>query len=250
MRTATSVGWARGVALVAALAFAMACGVACRDREGGDLPSAIDVLVITDSNGVGPERWPARLEARVTAESLLRFHVEARPGRTWAVARGGETTWAVGGIRAWVDAVLRDSDGRLDLVVFALGTNDLQAQFAGGEPIVSRTRRAIARSLAVVRDGNPEVRIVLVAPPPLCDEAPGREIDAGWTGALGRRSAVDEALREAARTAGAIYVARDGLEGVSACTLTRADGVHLVEPGHARYADRVAVAIMAALARR
>lgn len=208
-------------------------------------PDALDVVVISDSNGVGTDAWPNGLAERLRqpvgdrSETVVRLHNQSRRGRTLVHDRGGPETFAVAGVATWISRAIAESDGSVELVILVLGTNDLQVEFRGADFTGSTFGSDLASMLERIVTSAPEARTVLATPPPFCDR-PDRTVDARWSGASEVRGDLDDAIRMAAERAGAGFVDLGTLLRPRACELLAPDGVHLNRLGHAAVAALLA----------
>lgn len=126
-----------------------------------------------------------------------------------------------------------DSHFPLDVVVLMLGTNDAKEEFgctaeqiaAGMDPLVDTV---LGKGL---EDPSPDVRVILVAPPPV------REIASNlgrMRGASAKIAALGPLYRELSIRRGLGFVDLSDLEP------SPQDGIHLTASGHAEVARRVA----------
>jgi lysophospholipase L1-like esterase len=218
------------VCCMAVLAFA------CDVSSPQTVPEAFDLLVISDSNGESPGAWPDRLADRLAerlgSEPGVRLHNHSEGGRTLSIDRGGPQTFAVRGISSWLAEALGQSDGRIDAIVVALGTNDLQSRFATEAPDVDRVARSLGSVLTTIRREAPGSRVWVASPPPLSACPPSSRIDPRWLGAPLRQSAFERDLKMASLAAGAAFVSLRASFRVPICSTLHSDGVHLNEIGH------------------
>ncbi|MQX35156.1 hydrolase [Roseospira navarrensis] len=193
--------------------------------------------------------WPEAMAARLGGAARVR--VDALPART--VDRddtfAAETfpplaPEAFNGRHHLPGALVRATP--VDLVVLALGTNDMKARFARSAGAIAASVLALA---AVAGTGGPASAyappdVLILAPPPLGPLAPwtretfaGQEPLSRLVGPAVAAAAVGAGLRVA--EAGAIT---GGTHGV--------DGVHYTEADHAALAEALATQVDAALAAR
>jgi lysophospholipase L1-like esterase len=166
------------------------------------------------------DRWPSVLEAGLAGR--VRVVAEGLGGRTTA-----HDDWFNNGDRngARILPTLLESHSPLDMVIVMLGTNDLK-------PFLGRTAaeagRGMVRIVQVIRGHfaqkrEPEPRIILMSPPPLCDSD-----NEDMMGHFGGRGVIAESLNFAAT-----YKRRAEEQGVdffdagTVATADPRDGVHL-----------------------
>jgi lysophospholipase L1-like esterase len=203
------------------------------------------VLCYGDSNTWGTDpggptrfardvRWPGVL-ARELGPA---WHVveEGLPGRT--IATDDPLLPGRNGLSHLGPTLL--SHRPLDVVVLALGTNDLKAAYGLGAPEIASAARALVTltRATLAGAGDPPPRMVLVCPPPL---APVTDESEFW--GFGR------ALEESKRLARfyAIAADREGIEFLDAGTViesSREDGVHWEPEAHARIGRALAMLIV------
>lgn len=214
-------------------------------------PAGLDVLVVSDSNGASPGAWPERVARELQAAQAplpVRLFNDSRPGRTWAIDRGGFETAAHLGMGRFVARIADETDGQLDFVVLCLGTNDAQRRFGGREFGSSVHLAGIGAALDAASAAAPGATLVVVTPPPVC---PGRtdaradaDADARWQGAEPRIERLADHLAEQAALRGAILIDATVDLGIPPCDAVGADGVHLSDGGHAAMADLVLPALV------
>lgn len=200
---------------------------------------AIDVLVISDSNGVGSTAWP-QLIAKLTKDRVsIRVQNESRAGRTLLVDRGDSDLSASRGIDDLIRRTRRQTNGEIETIVLCLGTNDLQAQFKPSERSIHDRIPLIEAVIESIHLAEPSARIWILSPPPFCQTGLGPEteqVDRRWQGATALHAAYSNALREAAQNSSAEYIDLADEFPVPACSTLQDDGVHLNAKGHLRLA--------------
>ena len=143
-----------------------------------------------------------------------------------------------------------DSAAPVDVVVIALGTNDLKTRLsASAYEIAEGAGLLVDRVLASV--AGPGVRapaVLLVAPPPVVDVGgwSARDPDAyagfeqGWQGAVERSRHFAAQYARVARVRGVAF-----LDAGSHVTSSPVDGIHWSPEGHAAFGRAVAAAVSA-----
>jgi lysophospholipase L1-like esterase len=191
------------------------------------------MATLEDMGRHGPaERWPGVLAAELGAG--WRVVEEGLPGRTTVYPD------PVSGVHkngiALLPAAL-ESHRPLDLVVIALGTNDLKQRFQA--PVVE-IADSVSQLVHYVRHsytgpGNAQPAILLVAPPPILEAGCLAEIFAG--GAV-KSQRLAEAYAAVARRHGCGYLDAGGV-----IVSSPVDGVHFDAEEHAKLGRAVAAAV-------
>ena len=231
-------GFAPRLAALFVFVFAAAC-------DPGDPEAHFELLVIGDSNAAAASGWPGRLRVAedVRGARPLRLHLEARGGRTLFVDRGGPETFALGGVRHWIQRARPEGADPLDAIVLALGTNDLQSAFAARWPSADRMGASLDVIVEAVRSEAPGASLWLATPPPICDRPPERAVDRRWRGATARQDGLERAIEAAGRRHRIAVVNLRREFAVAPCDAVEADGVHLGSEGHAEVARLVSRAL-------
>ena len=177
------------------------------------------------------ERWPGVLAAELGPG----WHVveEGLPGRTTVHSDPVEGEWKNG--LAVLPAIL-ESHFPIDLVILALGTNDLKPRF-NVPPVqigssIDRLLKAIRHSECGPGNGAP--RVLLIAPAPVVEEGSLAEVFAGAPA----RSALAGPYADAARRHGAAF-----LDAGAIWTVSPVDGVHFDADEHGKLGRAVAQAV-------
>ncbi len=212
------------------------------------------LLCFGDSNTWGFEpatmsRYPRRVRWPGVAASAL--------GAAWHVVEAGlngrttvfeDPLGDLAGIRH-LGPVL-DSAAPVDVVVIALGTNDLKTRLsASAYEIAEGAGVLVDRVLA--SDAGPEERapgVLLVAPPPVVDVSgwaardPGtyEGFEQGWQGAGERSRQFAAQYARVARVRGVSF-----LDAGAHVASSDADGIHWSAEGHAAFGRAVAAAVVA-----
>jgi lysophospholipase L1-like esterase len=192
---------------------------------------------LEDMARFGPDvRWPGVCRAALGPGWTL--IEEGHPGRTTVHPDPVSGVWKNG---ISVLPALLESHWPLDLVVIALGTNDLKMRFqappveiAGG---VERLVACVKQSFAGPGGGAPDV--LIVCPPPILEAGCLAEIFAGGAERSRRLSGF---YRTVAERHGAAFL--DAGEVIVSSPL---DGVHFDEGEHAKLGRAVAEALRARL---
>lgn len=249
---------APAIVAVVAVVVSLACdGGASR----GAADPRFDVLIVSDSNGVGDASWPAIVRRRLESRSpppKVRVVNASRAGRTLAIDRGGSATAAHLGLEEWLEAALADTDGTMDLVVIALGTNDVQGRFAPGPFGTTGYWERVDGLLARVARLGPVAGVLITSPPPICapegspsevDEAEAHP-DPRWMGAEGRLRALNAHLEATSARLGLGYLDLTSAFALPVCRHVAPDGVHLDARGHEEIARIVGRSIETSLGDR
>lgn len=216
---------------------------------GGGSAPAVDLVIVGDSNSYGESAWPYILEKSLSREldstsAPIRLINQSQPGRALAVDRGGIGSTALHEIEDWLASARSEGDGRIEVVLLALGTNDVQDGLVA-EPFPTREYASDADGVfRRLRSAAPESEIIVLTPPPLCSESVlprgatserGR-VDQRWRGAHSRMTALRHLLEELARAHQMITVnGKSAVPAVDCAGLTE-DGVHLDAAGHRQLA--------------
>lgn len=130
------------------------------------------VMVFGDSNayrpGNGNNCWPALLQRE--SGNRLKVINESYDGRTTRYDTGECNGLAV------IDAKLKNAQP-LEIVLIALGTNDLKATY--GPPDVAEVAEGIARIVTVIKALDIDTKPILITPPPLGPAATG-DLAGAW----------------------------------------------------------------------
>jgi lysophospholipase L1-like esterase len=180
-----------------------------------------------------PIRWPGVLGRELGAG--WRVIEEGLPGRT--IATDDPLLPGRNGLLHLVPTLL--SHRPLDVVVFALGTNDLKSAYGLGAPEIASAARALVTTTrgTLAAAGDDPARIILVCPPPLATLTEDSEL---W--GFGR--AFDESRRLAHFFA--LAARREGVELMDAGTVIESsakDAVHWEPEAHARLGHAIATLI-------
>lgn len=179
------------------------------------------VLVYGDSNSFGTapmasltstdvvaRRWPDIMAAALTGVDIV---VEALPGRTTVLDDPAEGEWR-NGLRV-LPAILH-SHAPIDLLILALGTNDLKHRFGSNASDVGQGIGALVRE---ARRSEVVARTLAVCPPPVLERGVLAEV---FEGAEARCAGLFEAVSRFADPEGASvlnagrHIASDDLDGV------------------------------------
>jgi lysophospholipase L1-like esterase len=182
----------------------------------------------------------------------ISIHVlnESQAGRTLAIDRGGPETAAILGVEEWIERAKDESEGRIDVIVICLGTNDIQKSFAARETSPGE-EGAITEILPRVFRSAPDARVIIATPPPVYDsdnralaKPPiGFAIDSRWTGAGNRLKRFEKAISVRVGETKAVLLNLSGGFQISPCDAVERDGVHLNLRGQKEVARIVAFAI-------
>jgi len=251
----------RLAASVATLFISVSLGSCTREETKTPTTRGIDILVISDSNGVGESSWPALMGSilsQARGDHPVRILNESLAGRTLAIERGFAGSAASISIEHWIEDAINRSDGNLEIVLICLGTNDVQARFADGtfasESYLLSIRSLLERASAAA----PESRLVVVTPPPICrgsDEpdsssnGPQSYRDPRWRGAYVRMLLLTKVLREAAQILGIDLIEMSPPADLDPCEMVGADGVHLNARGQQAVAEAIAQSLSPTVSR-
>ncbi len=198
-----------------------------RVRQRRGVPATPEgALVFGDSNTARPHgsarRWTDLAQSRLLGH--VRFVNGGQDGRTTAF-----DTNELNGAQALPESLRRAGELRWLLVM--LGTNDLKRQY--GPPAPQCVVDGVSRLLDIAGDLRPELRIMLLTPPPM-----GRVRGTELCEAPPKMKEVAEGIVLLARSRGLPYVDLYGALDPGRC-LER-DGVHLSQRGRRAVAAAVA----------
>jgi len=191
----------------------------------------------SDPGGADRFPWPIRWPGVLARELGPGWRVieEGLPGRT--IATDDPLLPGRNGLLHLVPTLL--SHRPLDVVVFALGTNDLKSAYRLGAPEIASAARALVTTTrgTLAAAGDNPTRIILVCPPPLATLTEDSEL---W--GFGR------SLNESKRLAQffALAARREGVELIDAGTVIESspkDTVHWEPEAHAHLGHAIATLI-------
>jgi lysophospholipase L1-like esterase len=179
------------------------------------------ILAIGDSNGALPDGWVVQLKKLHPNDSILNISIS---GNTIGFINNGRKSLnTLANIGSYMDKAWSQL-GKIDVILFMIGTNDCKAVFRDSLQLVPGNMRKIidfVKQSSQQHKSSPS--ICIVSPPPF---GPDELIGEKYAGGLDRITRLNSMLQQLAAEEGIFYIDTFHILAPVFKTLT-VDGVHL-----------------------
>jgi lysophospholipase L1-like esterase len=190
----------------------------------GNRQKPLHILTIGDSNGALPDGWVVQLKKLFPADSILNISIS---GNTIGFVNGKRSLNTLANIGTYMDKAWSRL-GKIDAVIFMIGTNDCKAVYKDSLSLVPENMRKIisfVKESARIHKAN--TSICIVSPPPY---GPDELIGAKYAGGLDRVTILNEMLLKVTEEENVYFIDTFHILLPVFNSLSK-DGVHLSNDG-------------------